>query len=1162
MADNDNNNSHDDNNNNAGGRGRGRKRNRNRGGRGRGGAAQADSEASPADASGAATTETRGRGRGGRGGGRRGGRGRGSGGGGGGGNARWNPEAFREGGGGGGAGGPNSQFKRKDGWEADRGDTFRDADGNAQSSSRSGHKYRGRKGLTGAQERGERDRRSNRGGDAMRNAKYSSASEESPAGNEHYQRRMRGGAQGGRRGPRSRFPPYWGRDEVEEGVASGAIYRGKFRVNARNRQHAYVTCDSLPIDVFIDGRRHQNRAFDGDVVAIVILDKSEWKRLDNNDGNKDESDSSTAESEVEPLVSESDVDAVEEEKDVIAAMAKLTLDDPNLQPAGRIVAVLEEKHNATQIGILKKPDAQMRECFARTDSEAEIEDDGVALPSNVKFVAFLPMDAKMPRCLVPVHQTPAAFQRDPDSWQEKLVQVDFLAWRDTAFMPLGRFRRVVGEAGDIDAETQALLIQYHVDSDEFSQAALADLPIQEGETWSIPEDEIARRRDLRETCIFTIDPATAKDLDDALSIRRLPNGNYEVGIHIADVSFFVQAGTELDRVARERSTSVYLTQMVIPMLPRVLCEDLCSLNPGVDRLAFSVFTELLPTGEVVAGSQWYGRSVIRSCVKLPYAFAQAVIEDRVKTDWQDAIDWLVEECYMHRQYAALPEDKRTVRDLFAPMPVYPDPSSGFKTDDVVSSIKLLAKLGAILRRRRFGEGSVALNNVKLSFHLDDDGNPIEAYSYITKEANNLVEEYMLLANQLVARRVVDAFPDRALLRNHEPPVARKLAMFGETLKALGFTLNAGSSKQFGDSMSAIQKQLGEKDADIFSCLQILAVRSMQTAKYLSTGESEPANWSHYALGFPVYTHFTSPIRRYPDLVVHRQLQAAISQDSDDVTSEQLLADIASVAKPADLTFACDIANEAKLNSRRAQEQSGRVYLCVLMGKRPTVETAVCVGVGERYLNVIVPRYGLDEKIYMEDHDLIGSVYNKDSKTVTLIWPKNPKTAGRSVGKKVAVLSTGSGEDSGKRGPAKKRLSKKQVRAARKEKRKDRRQAQRDADAAAAAAEGGAEADVAGKAEPENDDDISSSSDDSDDEEDQDPYEMETSEAQGGSLRQEIGLLTRFRVTIRKKANRVPIAIEFVPLHPDETAESIGAAKPVPVLESEGTAGQNDFEERH
>lgn len=1030
--------------------------------------------------------------------------------------------------------------------------------------------------MSASQQAGEIDKRANRGGgDSMQRMKHAAVTGDgdSPAPNvEHYRNRMRGGRGGGRggRGPRSRFPPYWGRDEVEEGLASGAIHKGNFRINAHNRMHAYVTCASLPMDVFIDGRRNQNRAFDGDIVAVVLLDKSEWKRLDDGSG------SSASESESVPTDEESASDNNNSDSDVsvgavIDGVANLTLDDPNLQPSGRIVAVIEEKHDPVQIGVLKKPDAQMRECFSREENQ---EPEGsTALPSNVKFIPFSPMDQKMPRCLVPVNQVPADFARDPDSWMSKLVQVDILQWRDTAFMPLGRFRRVVGEAGDIQAETEALLIQYHIDTSEFSEAALADLPIQEGETWSIPEEEIARRRDLRNECIFTIDPASAKDLDDALSIKRLSNGNFEVGIHIADVSFFVQPGTELDRVARERSTSNYLTQMVIPMLPRVLCEDLCSLNPAVDRLAFSTIVQLRPDGEVVEGSQWFGRSVIRSCVKLPYAFAQAVIQKLVNKDWQDAFDFLVEECYMHRHLAKLPEEKHNVKDLFAPMPVYPDAASGISLDTVISSIKLLAKVGAILRRRRFANGSVALNNVKLSFHLDENSNPIEAYSYVTKEANNLVEEFMLLTNQLVARRVVETFPDRALLRNHQAPVPRKMAAFGDLMKVLGFTLNAGSSKQFGDSMDAIQKQLGEKDADIFSCLQMLAVRSMQTAKYLSTGDSDASEWHHYALGFPVYTHFTSPIRRYPDLVVHRQLQACVSQESDDVSREELLADLAGVAKPADLTYACDIANEAKVNSRRSQEQSARVYLCVLMGERPTVETAVCVGVGERFLNVIVPRYGLDEKVYMMDMNILGSVYDKASKSVHIYWPKTPKTAGPAVGAKVPTISI-NGDDDKPQAQRKKKLSTKQLRALRKEKRKARRAAQR------------AEAAAAGEGEADDSKDGAESSDSSDDDsiesgEDVESLEDEVDDvatisdgglpsalreglkdSHGGFIHQEIGLLTRFRVTIRKKANRVPIAIEFVPLHPDESAESIGASQPVPKEDSRGVESQNDFEERH
>ena len=294
----------------------------------------------------------------------------------------------------------------------------------------------------------------------------------------------------------------------------------------------------------------------------------------------------------------------------------------------------------------------------------------------------------------------------------------------------------------------------------------------------------------------------------------------------------VKLGSALDRDARKRGTSVYLVQRAVPMLPPTLCEELCSLVPNVERLAFSAVFTLTEEGHVV--DTWYGRTVINSCAQLAYSDAQEVIEGR-----------------------SLPKNK--LSDDLAPL----------VADDITS----LHKLAAQMRQRRFDGGALRIDNVKLAFVLDGNGLPTDAKSYKTYEAHQLIEEFMLLANMSVASKIAAGLPDLALLRRHEKPMVRRLDGFKERAKKLGYDIDVSSSGQLFASLRTI------KDPKHRQALEALASRAMFRAKYFCTGMVDIAKYGHYALNVPLYTHFTSPIRRYADLMVHRQLDLVL-QDSD------------------------------------------------------------------------------------------------------------------------------------------------------------------------------------------------------------------------------------------------------------------------------------------
>ena len=399
------------------------------------------------------------------------------------------------------------------------------------------------------------------------------------------------------------------------------------------------------------------------------------------------------------------------------------------------------------------------------------------------------------------------------------------SWPRHELNPMGHVTDVLGMPGDNDTEMHAILAEYGLPY-RFEKEV-------EDEAAKISQDitakEIARRRDMRETLTFTIDPADAKDFDDALSFKRLDDGNFEVGVHIADVSHYVLPGTLLDKEAQERGTSVYLVDRTVPMLPEILCNNLCSLRPNEDKLTFSTIFVITPRGRLV--DRWFGRTVINSDRRYNYDEAQAVIEKGMA-------------------------DAR------------------FKgADDVEAAVLELYKLSQIFRKRRFAAGAMNFDRPEMKVEVDEKGRPIKIYEKVSKEANWLIEEFMLLANRSVAEFIatdgkMNGVASRKaktfVYRVHDVPNTEKV----ENLR--NFAGNFGYKMGETNGPKAVSKTLNglleeSKGKPEFEALQLLALRSMAKAKYSTD------NIGHYGLAFDFYTHFTSPIRRYPDTMVHRLL---------------------------------------------------------------------------------------------------------------------------------------------------------------------------------------------------------------------------------------------------------------------------------------------------
>jgi ribonuclease R len=407
--------------------------------------------------------------------------------------------------------------------------------------------------------------------------------------------------------------------------------------------------------------------------------------------------------------------------------------------------------------------------------------------------------------------------------QGDVVLVHIEDWPARADSPFGKVIKVLGKPGEHDTEIHAILAEYGLPS-EFPVEVEAYA--QKIDT-SITETEIANRRDMRDTLTFTIDPKDAKDFDDALSFKKLENGNYEIGVHIADVSYYLEQGTILDDEAYQRATSVYLVDRVVPMLPEVLSNFACSLRPLEEKYTFSAVFELDEKCKVI--NEWFGRTAIYSDQRFAYEEAQYIIETKDDT---------------------IPEEISITG------------SSYVVSAEIVAATLKMNELAKIFRRKRMNDGAISFDKVEVKFNLSEVGEPEGVYFKVSKDANHLIEEFMLLANKKVAE-YIGKQKKTFIYRIHDEPNEDKLFAMQAVIAKFGHKIDF---KQ-GSISQALNKLMedvnGKKEQNL---IDTLAIRTMSKAKYSTD------NIGHYGLAFDYYSHFTSPIRRYPDVMVHRLLQ--------------------------------------------------------------------------------------------------------------------------------------------------------------------------------------------------------------------------------------------------------------------------------------------------
>ena len=424
-------------------------------------------------------------------------------------------------------------------------------------------------------------------------------------------------------------------------------------------------------------------------------------------------------------------------------------------------------------------------------------------------------------------------------------------WEKNEAAPVGHLVDVLGEPGENDTEMHAILAEYALPyrfepEVENAADAISD---------KITAEDLAGRRDFRGVTTFTIDPADAKDFDDALSFRKLENGNFEVGVHIADVTYYVKPGSIVDEEARNRGTSVYLVDRTVPMLPEKLSNKLCSLRPNEEKLCFSAVFELTPLARVE--SQWFGRTVIESDYRFAYENAQQIIEAGKKAMETDFV------------FAASGQEKKV-------------------PDEVKEAVVTLNTLASKLRKKRFAAGAISFERPEMKVEVDEKGRPVNVYQKVSKEANWLIEEFMLLANRCVAEFVATKCKTPAskgrkseaktfVYRIHDEPNQEKLEGLRSFIHNFGYEMGATENgKEISRELNSLFAKA--KDTPEFNAIELLSLRTMAKARYSTD------NIGHYGLAFKYYTHFTSPIRRYPDMMVHRllamYLDGADSQKKD------------------------------------------------------------------------------------------------------------------------------------------------------------------------------------------------------------------------------------------------------------------------------------------
>ncbi|RKF56263.1 Exosome complex exonuclease dis3 [Golovinomyces cichoracearum] len=694
------------------------------------------------------------------------------------------------------------------------------------------------------------------------------------------------------------YQEYYSQSKIVTGIKNGTLHQGIFNVSPYNYLEGSVHTPAFDKSLIILGRENINRAIQGDTVVVEVLPKDQWKQPSNKII-EDEVINKYENAEVddkEPVVTEREKKALQEE----VKISHRQTSEGRPQPTVKVVGVLKRN---------------WRQYVGHVDESSITQ--SMKQGRKLQTIFLIPMDKKIPKIRLRTRQVGEIIGK------RILVTID--TWEKDSRYPAGHFVRSLGDLETKGAETEALLLEYDVQYKPFPRSVLECLP-SEGHDWNVPaniDDPFWKdRRDFRDLGICSIDPIGAQDIDDALHARPLPNGNLEVGVHIADVSHFVKPRTAMDTEASIRGTTVYLVDKRIDMLPTLLGTDLCSIKPYVERCAFSVVWEMNANAEVV--NTEFTKSVVKSREAFSYEDAQARIDDRLQQD------------------------------------------------ELTISMRILLLLSKKLKQKRMDAGALSLSSPEVRIQTESEtSDPIDIKTKQHLETMSLVEEFMLLANTSVAAKIYEAFPQTAMLRRHGVPPKSNFEELSNQLKVMrGLELYTASSKDLAESLDNC---VDPQEPFFNTLVRIMATRCMLSAEYFCAGTQAYPEFRHYGLASEIYTHFTSPIRRYADLVVHRQLAAAIEYESLD----------ASARSKSQLEAVCKNINVRHRNAQQAGRASIEYYVGQALKGQIVEEEGFVMKIFSNGFVVFVPRYGIESLIRLKDLAEIEPESNFDAENYIL-----------------------------------------------------------------------------------------------------------------------------------------------------------------------------------
>lgn len=675
------------------------------------------------------------------------------------------------------------------------------------------------------------------------------------------------------------FPQHYPLSPCLAAVSAGLLHRGHLRVDKYSPSlfcylplpanhyldrmngaliESQLVADSTQVvaDILIVGQLHRNRAMDGDEVIVELLPRVQWRQ------------SKYKKKQVQAVVDEAKEEG--EETGEEANQVEQVEVDNEVVPTGKIVCIVK-RHWRPYVCTLYCPSS-----FRASD--------------NYHYV--IPMDMRIPKIFIVTRQAAQLV--------DKRIVVHVDEWLADQRVPSGHYVEILGDCGNLEVEVRCLLMEYQISHPPFTRHMLGLLPHRDDNIsadakrrnrvgsgyhsrgadisfqWTIPMDALQNRRDLRTShreCVFSIDPIGCVDIDDALSCKVLDNGHIEYGVHIADVSYFIPFRSTLDLEAQQRATSVYLVDRRLDMLPLVLSEDICSLRGGTERLCISCLWEMDETGKVI--DTWIGRTAIYNSYSLSYEEAQYILDTNGGTQSPPTYPAThpLGQLTLQQRYLSALQTSLSKQEMQL---LYP-------------KIKHLWQRGLTLRAGRLQQGALELDSITINFEMTDDKRVSDVVDEAHLEMHAIIAEWMVYANQCVAYYIYQYFPTCSLLRHHTYPTMAKFRKLIEFAKSLDIPLKLGSNRELADSLEQAEKLImsrqlddnlaGDLDADamirtkkwLLKTLKDTAARAMSEAHYFSTGQYTPSQFFHYGLSVSYYTHFTSPIRRYADLVVHRQV---------------------------------------------------------------------------------------------------------------------------------------------------------------------------------------------------------------------------------------------------------------------------------------------------